>query len=199
MTERVDIANLALSWLGEQPISSLDDESDRALQMKINYEKARDATLEAHDWTFAIKRFIPAMNAVPPVWGASFAFDVPSDILRVIGCWPNDTRTSGIPAPIDSLEQIDWQMENNQIVTDVEVVFAKGIRRVLQEGKFSPNFVHAFAAMLASLTALNLTASASIQANMDALYNEMILKAKSRDGLQGRSRRIRQRSFQKAR
>ncbi|GAG49967.1 unnamed protein product, partial [marine sediment metagenome] len=59
MTERIDITNMALSWLGEEPITSLQDDLDRANIMAINYIPARDATLEAHDWSFAIMRFIP--------------------------------------------------------------------------------------------------------------------------------------------
>ncbi|GAH07981.1 unnamed protein product, partial [marine sediment metagenome] len=75
---------MALSWLGESPITSIDDETDRANQLQINYVPARDATLEAHNWTFAIQRFIPAVNSVTPVYGAGQAFDIPPQILRVI-------------------------------------------------------------------------------------------------------------------
>jgi hypothetical protein len=60
-------------------------------------------------------------------------------------------------------------------------------------------FVHAFAAKLAFLTAMNLTSSAEIQANMLAFYSQFILEAKTRDGLQGRSRRLRNRSLIKSR
>lgn len=198
MTERVDIANLALSWLGEEDITSLEDDLERARQMRVNYIPARDATLEAHEWSFAIKRFKPGANQTGPEYGAAYAFEIPPDCLRVIACDPND-GTSQISAPINSLEQIDWVMEGRQIITNEAVIYCRGIFRVTQEGKFPPLFVHALAAKLAYLTALNLTASAEIQANMLALYQQFITEAKTRDGLQGRSRRIRNRSLLKAR
>jgi hypothetical protein len=200
MTERVDIANIALSLLGEQDITSLEDDLNRARQMRINYIPARDATLEAHDWSFAIERFIPPVNAIPPVYGATFAFDIPPNILRVIAVDnPKTTSNTDFTLPINSREQLDWQFENRQIITNAQVIWVRGIRRVEQEGKFSPLFVEAFAARLAYMCALNLTASAEIQANMKGIFDEYIHEAKSRDGLQGRSRRLRNRSLIKSR
>lgn len=200
MTERVDIANMALSWLGEEEITSLEDQSKRALQMKINYIPARDATLEAHDWSFAIKRFIPAKLETPPVYGAAYAFSIPSDILRVISVDTQDTLVhAAFNTPINSDEQVDWVFEDRMIICNEDAVSARGIRRVQDEGKFSPLFVQAFAAKLASLTALNLTGSAEIQGNMFNLFVLAIKEAKTRDGLQGRSRRIRNRSLLKRR
>lgn len=51
--------NLALTFLGEKEITSIDDDSDAARVMKTQYVLARDATIESAEWTFAVKRFIP--------------------------------------------------------------------------------------------------------------------------------------------
>ena len=196
MTERIDIANMALTWLGEEPVTSLEDDLDRANVMRINYIPARDATLEAHDWSFAIERFIPALNAVEPIYGASFAFDIPTNILRVIAVDnPNTTSNTDFTLPINSREQLDWVFEKRQVICNADIIHCRGIRRVEQEGLFSPNFVQAFAAKLAFLCAMNLTSSAEIQGNMMVLYDMFIKVAKSRDGKQGRSQRIRHRSL----
>ena len=201
MTERVDIAKQALSFLGAGEITSLEDGSDNALAIAVHYETSRDATLEAHDWSFAIERFIPPMNAKAPVYGAGMAFDIPTNILRVISVDdPNTANNVGSRTPtINTKEQIDWVFENRQIICNQEVIHCRGIRRIEQEGLFSPNFVQAFAAKLAFLTALSLTSSAEIQGNMMALYENFIQIAKSRDGLQGRSKRFRNRTLLKSR
>ena len=200
MSERIDIANQALSLLGEAQITSLEDDLNRALQMRINYIPSRDATLEAHDWSFAIERFIPAQNATPPVYGPGIAYDLPANILRVIAVDnPQSTANTDFTLPINSREQLDWVLENRQILCNADVIWVRGIRRVEQEGKFSPLFVLAFAAQLAYTCALNLTASAEIQANMYDIFQKRILEAKTRDGVQGRSQRLRQRSLIKAR
>ena len=200
MTERIDVVNLALTWLGEDVVTSLEDDLDRARIMKVNYLPARDATLEAHDWSFAILRFEPPLNATPPVYGAGQAFDVPPEILRIISVsLPDTNANAAFVSPIDSLPQIDWLFERGQVICNEEVIFCRGSQRVDEEGRFSPLFVHAFAAKLAYLCAVALTASLDSQANMLALYSEFILEAKSRDGLQGRSRRLRQRTLSQVR
>lgn len=202
MTERVDIANLALSWMGEKAITSLEDDSDIARLMKLNYIPARDAVMEAHDWSFAMERFIPALLEEEPVWGVGNAFQVPARILRVIGCWPNDSTNAVMwtnTLLIDTDEQIDWVMEQGKILCDEEVVFAKGIMRIETEGVYSPLFVHALAAKLGVLTAIAVTHDEDIFSLMSSMYAQMIMEAKTRDGLQGRSRRIRQRSLRKVR
>lgn len=199
MSERIDIANMALSMLGEQSILTIDEDSPNAKQVMIHYIPARDATLEAHDWTFAIERFLPGKLTETPVYGASALFAVPVNILRVISCDNPTSSSVSISAPIDSNEQIEWVMEGGNIVCNEEVVYAKGIRRIEDEGSFSPLFVQAFAAKLAMLLAINLTASANIQARVSAYYDYAINEAKSRDGLQGRSRRIRSRYIKQVR
>ena len=200
MTEKVQIANMALSWLGEELITSLEDDNDAARVMKLNYIPARDATLEAHEWSFAIKRFIPPKLAEAPAYGVSYAFGVPSDIIRVLSVDRADSTPSGYDATrIGSREQLDWIMEGGHILANEDAIYCRGIRRVEEEGEFSPLFDQALAGYLAMLGAIPLTASAEIQANMFALYENFIRQAKSRDGLQGRSRRIRARTLQKVR
>ena len=200
MTERIDVVNQALTYLGEDAITSLVDDADRARIMAIHYETSRDATLEAHDWSFAIMRFIPPLNATPPVYGASMAFDIPTNILRVIAVDnPKDTSNSDFTLPINSREQLDWVFERRQVICNADVIHCRGIRRIEEEGLFSPNFVQSFAAMLAFKCALALTSSAEVQANMMGMFTEFIRIAKSRDGLQGRSQRLRNRSLIKSR
>ena len=199
--ERVDICNQALSLLGEKPITSIDDESNRAEQLQIHYETARDATLEAHEWSFAIERFQPAKLTATPVYGAASLFSIPPNILRVIAC--DNPSSSSVTAhsttSINSNEQIDWVLEGRSIVCNEEVVYARGIRRIEDEGSFSNLFVMAFAAKLAMLLAVNLTASAEIRNSVSGYYQYAMQEAKSRDGLQGRSRRIRNNQMQQAR
>jgi hypothetical protein len=200
LTERIDVVNQALTYLGEDAITSLVDDADRARIMAIHYETSRDATLESADWSFAIFRFIPPLNATPPVYGASAAFDIPTNILRMVSVDnPKDTSNSDFSLPINSREQLDWVFERRQVICNQDVIHCRGIRRIEEEGLFSPNFVQTFAAMLAFKCALALTASAEIQANMMGMYTAFLKIAKSRDGQQGRSQRLRQRTLNKSR
>jgi hypothetical protein len=200
LTERIDICNQALSWLGESPITSIDDETTRAHQCKINYAPTRDAVLEAHDWTFAIERFIPAQNVVPPVYGPGIAYDIPPQIIRVIACDnPNNSYDYPFVSKINGREQIDWQLEGDKIICSEAVIHCRGVRRIEEEGRFSPLFVQAFAAKLAFLLAQVVTSDPDIAQNVYAMYDLFIKEAVSRDGIQGRSRQIVNRQLAKSR
>ena len=194
MTERVDIANQALTWLGEELITSLDDDLDRARILKTNYENIRDAVLEAHEWSFAMKRWIPSPNTTGPDWGPTNAFPIPKDVIRVTGVFRDPYFSV-----THEKEQVQWLVERNEVVCDEEVIYCRGIQRIEEEGRFSPLFVKAFAAHLAAVCAVAITASDNLQANMFGFYQNFINEAKSRDGLQGRSRRLRNRTLLKVR
>lgn len=194
MTERVDIANIALSLLGEPEVTSLDDDLKQARQVKINYSAARDATLEAHEWSFALTRWRPSPSATPPDFGPAYAFPVPSDVLRVLS-----VHDDPFFSVTEAKEQVQWVLEENKILCDEQVIYCRGIKRVTEEGRFSPLFVHALAAKIAFFIALNLTASAEIQSTMAAVYAGFIKEARSRDGVQGRNKRIRHRRLAQVR
>lgn len=168
--------------------------------MKLNYAHARDATLEAYEWSFAIRRFIPGKLAQAPEYGPANAFSIPPDIMRVLSVdYNSDDRRSAYSSRTTTRIQSDWIVESGMILTDDDPIFCRGIRRIDDEGIYSGLFVHAFAAKLATLTALTLTQSNSIQQSMAQLYVGFINEAKSRDGQQGRTRRLRNQSLLVAR
>lgn len=201
MSTQIEIVNIALAMISANLITGIDDDSDEARLARLHYGPARDATLEAQEWTFAMTRFMPAKNAEAPLFGYSAAFDLPTEILRVVAC----ERIGEIPANMVDIDfvsqpdQIDWILENRQILCDVDVVHARGIQRVESEGVFSPLFVHAFAAKLGLLMCYPLTQSSGIATTVGQMYAGFLLEAKSRDAIQGRSRRIRNKSLLRAR
>lgn len=200
MSERIDVCNKALSMLGEKPITSIDEDSNNAQQLKIHYQTARDACLEAHEWSFAIQRFVPSPLSIAPVYGATYQFPVPPEILRVLTVEnPNTYGGSFNSITLQQHQQVDWVYERGMILCDEEVIYCRGIRRVEEEGRFSQLFVETMSAKLAALIAINLTGSAEIQANMLNFYGLFIQQAKSRDGLQGRSKRFVNKQLQSVR
>ena len=195
MSARIEAVNYALQYLGEQPITSLDDDSDRALTMKSFYYIARDSVLEDANWTFATKRFTPARNAVDPEWGWNYSYTIPSDIVRVttvLRDW-GSSSVAGIgyydfPNEMKSAHVI----EGNEILSNDE-------RTMEDEGNYSPLFMEAFAAKLAYLAALPITASMQKQQAALALHTGLIRSAKTRDGQQNTTRRFRSRWLEQSR
>jgi len=201
MTTKTEIINLALGILSANLISSPDDDSDEAKLSRLHYDTARDSILELQEWQFAIKRFIPAKDADQPLFGWEFQYTVPTDILRVLSC----DRIGDIPANmidptvLTEFDQIDWILEDDKILANVDVVHARGVRRVTETGKYSANFVYALSTRLAVLMALPLTQSNTIFDKAAGLHAVFLSDATSRDQIQGRSRRIRNKSLLRVR
>lgn len=195
MSERIDIANIALTLLGEEPITSVDDDSKTALAIKNNYDVARDAALEAYEWSFAITQFKPALNEAPPLWMYDYAFDIPSNILRVLAVESQPSfRGSDVLDNVSGLRhrhQVDHEVQGRQILTSCNPIYCTGIKRIDQEGLFSGLFIHAFAAKLAMLICYAVTESNSKFDRMAALFGGFIQEARSRDGQQSSTRRVR--------
>jgi len=194
MSERVDISNAALDMIGANRITSIEDTSKEAIAVKTHYGMARDAALEAYEWSFAVKRFTPAQSSDGPEYGYDYAFKVPGDIIRVVtvDCDPNASVT-------DPSEQADWTEESGYILTNDSVIYCRGIRRVEDEGSFTPLFVEAFVARLAMKLAVPLRGNRSLRNDLKQEFAALIRAAASRDGSRGRNRRLRNRSMQKAR
>ncbi len=68
MTE-TDIANRALSLLGQPPLVALDDGTSNARAIGIHFETVRDTLLRSHPWAFATARAELSELAEPPEFG----------------------------------------------------------------------------------------------------------------------------------
>lgn len=194
MSSVVDICNLALSWLGEKPIISLDDESDAAALCKANYAPLRDAVLESAEWTFALTRarLVPIVDN-NPVW-ADFSgarFQIPGEIIRVIGVYPR--------VDMELWSALKYEQEDRLIIIrttlrageGAEAIFIRGILRVTDPVKFTPSFEQALAERLAWEMAIPITNSPNIEQGKGQKYMTKVTDATSLNGLSQTSKRLR--------
>ncbi len=166
---------MAIGWLGGTLITSIDDESVEAELCKANYDNVRDAVLEERDWSFATSRKVLAPSSTPPDFGYTNQFELPSDYIRVIAVSSNPAFT----------RSIDWAKEGNAILADLDVLYIKYIRKVIDETQFSSGFAQAFAARLAMEFALPITNSPEMQQQMQQLYAIKLDRGGTMDGMQG--------------
>lgn len=205
MGQRTDICNIALVMLGEDQITSIDEDSGKAQALKVNYAIARDATLEAHEWSFAIRQFKPDLLADPPLWQYDLQYQIPADILRVLAVeLPTFGKSAQLPYTGYTDErrvrnQVDHEVQGRLILCDRRDIYCTGIARVEEEGIFSNLFIHAFAAKLAVLCCYAITESNSKFDRAVGLYGGFIQEAKSRDGMQSSTRRLRQKRYARVR
>ena len=159
MASDVDIANYALTLLGESRIMSLDDDVKAARECKAVYEIVRDSVLSAHNWSFAKSRAALSRLDSTPVFGFANEFQLPVDCLRLfmvgdiyVGVDLSDYRN----APTD-----EYTIEDRKILTDWGAPLnIRYIRRVEDTARYSSTFVDAFGARIAERLAEPLTQSA---------------------------------------
>ena len=183
MASEVDIANRALSMLGESRITSLTDNNKPARAMNARYELLRDAELEAYPWRFAVRRVqLPASTDVPP-WGYTKIYDTPTDEIRPIkvgGYFINSEaigvmyESSGIQTEETPYEIIEGRIQTNlSAPLDYEY-----IARITDAGSFNPLFVEALAARLAVDSSEELTQSNSKGERAERFYKKTLSTAR---------------------
>lgn len=149
MASSVDVANSALTKLGEARIMSLEDNVKAAREINAIFTLRRDRLLRAYNWNFAMKRSsLPALTDTPD-WGYSLAYQLPSDCLRMVqvdDIWVVPGLTDYMSAP----DSEPFRIEGQTIVTDITAPLkVRYIRRVTNSGEFDAAFVEAFAYDLA--------------------------------------------------
>lgn len=158
MASAVDIANMALAHLGEEPaITSLDAPPSGGAHAKkaaIFYPIARDALLEMHDWHFATRRIVLAEldedtlddGGERPA-GYTYGYSFPAECVKIQRVTPveatDDTNSQDfLVETLESGDKVVW--------TNVEDACAIYTKFVTDTTKFSPLFRSALAHMLAS-------------------------------------------------
>jgi hypothetical protein len=164
-TSLVEIANLALTYIGADLITSLDDPIKSAVLIKQNWPSARDAVLRAYPWNCAIKRRTLAPLTEKPDNEWTYQFNLPADCLRLLKV--ND--------------DVPFTVEGRHVMADDSVLKISYIRRVEDPGEFDPLLVQALAAYLGHMLAMALVQSSSLKDQMFNQYRLYCREARSID------------------
>lgn len=142
MASEVDICNLALSHLGDEAtVASISppEGSAQSAHCARFYPMARDAVLEAHDWSFATRRVALAATGTPPGnWQYSYA--IPADCVRTIAVLADGASN-------DNSE--DYIREGDYIYCNTATATLRYVALITDTTKFSPNVVNAISWLLA--------------------------------------------------
>ena len=86
MATEVSICSNALRRLGDDPITSLTDDSERARLCNSFYSDARDSVLRSHPFNFSITRTTLAQLSTAPTYGFAYQYALPTNpyCLRVL-------------------------------------------------------------------------------------------------------------------
>lgn len=148
MASNVDIANRALTKLGEQRIISLTDDNKAGREVNSMFTLVRDAELRAHNWRFAIKRAQLAAQATAPEFGFAYQYRPPADCLRILEVgefYPGADLSDYVGA-----DTSEYAYEGGLILTDLAAPLKlRYIARIEDPTLYDALFVEAFACKLA--------------------------------------------------
>jgi hypothetical protein len=169
----VSIANRALTLLSVDRVQSLTDESsEQARKVNAVFTDTRDALLEEHNWNFARKeRTLSLLADGPLLDGYSYAYQLPSDCIRVIRM--NNEELFAVYGKAIYTNSNDPRVEYISLVSDPT--------------KFSKGFIKALASRLAADLAFGFTQNATLATNMDAVAQRDLREAKWSDAQEGQS------------
>lgn len=119
MASQVDISNLALSILGKPSIASLNDNSNAARVISIEYDLIRRALLTGRaTWRFSVKRAsLPVLSSAPVSGPYTQQYALPTDCLRVLlagDTWPGMDLSDYLMGPTDA----GYEVEGRNILCD---------------------------------------------------------------------------------
>ncbi len=177
MATEVSICSNALRILGDDPITSLTDDTERARLCNSLYEPARDAVLRSHPWNFAITRATLAQLSTTPAYEYAYQYSLPTDpyCLRVLSMEYQDY--------VFKIEHLAGT--GRVLLTDESTAKILYIARVSDTAQFDSLFVDTLTAKMASELSFPVTNSVTLQAQMQKLYQLKLSEARSIDGQEG--------------
>ena len=177
MATEVSICSNALRRLGDDPITSLTDDTVRARLCNAFYTDARDAVLRSHPFNFSITRTTLAQLSDTPAYGYDYQYALPTDpyCLRVL-----------------EMEFKDYEFKIENVATHGRVLLTNEgtakilyIARITDTNLFDAMFVDVLTAKLAVDLAYPVTNSMAVQKQMQDLFQKKLSEARSIDGQEG--------------
>jgi hypothetical protein len=174
MATSEDLVNQALSFLGDDPIVALSDDTERARLANRIYQPTIDAVLRAHPWNAAIKR-VALIEDVVPLYSWKHAFILPTDYLRVLSLNEDESWADGGDL---------FKIEGLSLLTNESSANIRYVSRIRPDN-FDSLLFDACAFRFASSMAYPITGSTSVSQEMWGLYQARLQEARTVDGQEG--------------
>ena len=159
---KLDICNMALAILGQDYMSSLQEENQRAVLCNQFYDIVRQQILRAHDWSWARakdKLTLIREEEDGPEY-STMVYSKPAACLFVIRVY-----NEGFHRWLDDREfklEYDKTTANEVIRTRMQDAYVEYVKDVEDTSIFDSNFIAALAGLLAHEIAMSLTGSTNL-------------------------------------
>jgi len=163
----VSICNLALTHLGAEEITSLNESSRQAVVCKTVYETVKLMVLRDHFWGFALARATLSPNGSIPPFGFRNTFDIPATAIL----WKFVDLS------------YEAKQEGQKLLSDASSINIIYVKSDIGEANFESKFVNALSLRLAEVMCYRITQNVSLVGVLNARYAEAIKEAKRANAL----------------
>lgn len=122
-SSQIEIANIAMGFLGEDAFQSLAEVSLRATQVNFHYEPAVMAMLGLADWHFAMQKVQLSQIVGTPRNEWQFRYQLPPQMARLSAVWPRSR----------------YELYGTELYSDASALDADYVKRV-PESNFPATF-----------------------------------------------------------
>lgn len=169
MATKVSICSNALLMLGDNPINSLSEDSDRARLASNLYDSVRDYVLRSHPWNCAVKRVVLAPDVEVPAFDYTAQFSLPSDCMRVLSVGQRGY-------------EVDYKIEGRKILSGGTSLPLRYVFRNDNEATWDAMLVWAQTVAMKAVFAYPITASTSLEQLVDESLKPVLKSARAVDG-----------------
>lgn len=166
MISKITICNLALAQLGQAPISSLEQEDEKARRLNLFYEPVRDEVLRTHNWAFAGTEEPLALLEKETDRDGRYTYKYPAEALFIRRIFAPQTPSRSLPFR----ERFRADLHSRTLCVAAQMAHAEYTRRITDENLFDPAFVKSFSLALACDLAVALTGDAQLAAQILQKY-----------------------------
>lgn len=168
-TSSVQICSNALLLLGDSPISSFDDDAERALLASNLWDNARQAVLRSHPWNCAKAMVALAPEASAPAFDWTYQFALPGDCLRVLFVG-------------QMAEPDDYSINGRRILADGNPLYLTYIYDNQDVASWDALLVEAMQRYMAFSMAYPITKSGTLRDSLWQEYQAVLKQARNVDG-----------------
>lgn len=165
-----EICSAALVLLGDEAITSLNDNNARARVCKLIWPMVLDDELSAHQWNCIKRRAQLSRLAAAPAFGWSYQYQLPPDCLRVLEMEDPDE---------------EFAVESGVLLCNNTTAKILYLSRSVLFGAYSAGLQSALVARMVAELAMPITKKKEIVAASWAAYQGKILSALASDGQEG--------------
>lgn len=155
---------MALARLGATRINDFSDSTETstaAIYCRLFYVHTSKALMRSHWWRFAQKRIELSQNSTSPTFEYSYAYDLPSDFLRLILLYDGSDQLEG-------RTYYSYSLEGKQLLCDIsDDLYIRYIAYKSSEADWDSLFTEVMVLELARKLVMPLTQSIKIKQDLD--------------------------------